>query len=83
MTQGKKVCEDLCWAIVQMWDILPMATVVQISGVSECQVCQILKLFQETGRPFVEAALKMGRCSQLTSEEVVVSLFYYLHKLHY
>lgn len=66
-----------------MRDILPMATVVQISGVSERQVRRIIKLFQETGRPFVEAAPKSGRRSQLTSEEVAVSLFYYLHKLHY
>ncbi len=83
MPHGIKIWEELCWAIVQMHDILPMETTVQISGVSERQVCRIMKLFQETGRPFVEAATKSGRPSQLTSEEVAASAFNFPQKLLY
>jgi transposase len=66
-----------------MCDVLPMETTVQISGVSKRQVRHIMKLFQETGRPFIEATIKPGRPSQLTSEEVAVSAFDFPQKIHY
>lgn len=72
MTKGKKICEDLCWAIVRMRLLLPMETCIQISGVSERQIHRIIRTFETTGKPFVEAAAKSGRPTQLSSDEVGV-----------
>jgi 16S rRNA G1207 methylase RsmC len=73
MTRGKKVSEDLCWAIVRMLAVLPMGMTVAISGISERQVRRISKLFEETGNPYAEPAQKSGRRSHLMGAEVEVS----------
>jgi transposase len=49
-----------------------MEMIVEISGVSERQIRRILKLYDETGSLFVEAAKKSGRRCHLTSAEVGV-----------
>ncbi len=72
MTRGKKVSEDLCWAIVRMLAVLPMGMTVAISGISERQVRRISKLFEETGNPYAEPAQKSGRRSHLMGAEVEV-----------
>lgn len=81
MTRGKKVSEDLCWAIVRMLIVLPMEMTVAISGVSERQVRRISKIYNDTGNPYAEPAAKSGRRNHLIGPEVEVRYmfpFYFL-----
>ncbi len=87
MTKGKQISEDLCWAIIHMLLVFPMETVLQITGVREWQVHQIPQMYEETGKPYVEATKKTGRHSHLSSEEVGVWILHFLslfihHWLH-
>ncbi len=74
MVSGKKIPEELFWAIIHMQFLLQMETAVHISGVSKQNIHQDFKLFKDTGKPYAEAAIRSDWPSCLTADEVGVSI---------
>jgi hypothetical protein len=75
MPQGKRVSEDLQWAIVRMAPIVNIDILATYTNISPRQIHRILALFRATGQ--VTRAIdprRLGRRRQLTPDDIAVCI---------
>ena len=77
MPQGKRISEDLRWAVVRMALIVDIDILATYTNVSPRQIYRIRALFQATGQ--VTKAIDpqcLGQWGQLTPDDVAVCILH-------